>query len=66
MSFQMKFNQKSHSMNSQTTGASTFAITHECFYFFLVFVNFVSHKPTHKPKIAKELPPLPPEGKIIF
>jgi len=25
-----------------------------------------SHKPTLKPKIAKELPPLPPEGKIIF
>jgi hypothetical protein len=51
---------------SHPTGVSTFAITHECFYFFLVFVNFVSHKPTHKPKIAKELPPLPPEGKIIF
>jgi len=25
-----------------------------------------SHKPTLKPKIAKELPPLPLEEKIIF
>jgi len=52
---------------SQPTGVSTFAITHEL-YIHLVFVNFVSHKPTPKPKItnAKKLPPLSPEGKIIF
>lgn len=25
-----------------------------------------SHKPTLRPKIAKELPPLPPEGKNYF
>jgi len=52
---------------SQPTDVSTFAITHEL-YIHLVFVNFVSHKPTPKPKIAnaKELPSLSPEGKIIF
>lgn len=50
---------------SQSIGVSTFAITHEL-YIHLVFVNFVSHKPTPNPKIAKELPPLSPEGKIIF
>jgi len=34
----------------------------------LVFVNFVLHKPTHRPKITKELPPLPPKKnlKIFF
>jgi hypothetical protein len=34
----------------QPTGVSTFAI----------------HKPPHRPKIAKELPPLPPEGILFF
>jgi len=32
----------------------------------LVFVNFVSHKPTHRPKIRKELPPLPPKKEKIL
>ena len=50
--------------NSQPTGVSTFAITHYCL--FIVFVNFVSHKPTHRPKIAKELTPLPPKEKLFF
>lgn len=52
--------------NSNRTGSSTFAITHKCFYFFLVFVNFVSHKPTHRPKFAKELETLPPEKNNFF
>ena len=30
------------------------------------FVNFVSHKPTHRPKIAKELTPLPPKEKLFL